>query len=110
MASVRGIEGPVSANMNMAKNVSPRKPLSATVLSLAEAAHAAVDASNEEIPKIVARVGQLTDLLRDSATDVRRACLGEEDGSAARFSHQLDETVTNLWVLFDRHIESLKRL
>ncbi len=77
--------------------------------ALAEAAHAAVDASNKEMSTIVARVGRLTDLLRDSATDMRRTGLGQgEDDPAARFSHQLDKTVAKVGDLFERQCAALQ--
>ena len=77
--------------------------------ALAEAAHAAIKASNEQMSNIMARVGRLIDMLRDSATDVRRECRGQrEDDPAARFSHQLDGAVAKIGDLFDRQCSALQ--
>ncbi len=59
--------------------------------------------------KIVARVGRLTDLLRDTAASVRSACTEEgEDDPAARFAGQLDETLGKVSNLFERQSAALQ--
>ncbi len=77
--------------------------------SLAEATRAAVEASTEEMSKIVARVGHLTDLLRDSAANVRSSGLGGGgDDPAVRFACQLDETLAKVGGLFERQSAALQ--
>ena len=76
---------------------------------LAQAAKAAVDASTTEMSKIVARVGHLTDLLRNSASEVRSLGLGDgEDDSAVRFASHLDETLSKVGDLFERQSAALQ--
>ena len=77
--------------------------------SLEKAAQAAVDASTAEMSKIVARVGRLTDLLRESASEVRSSGLGEgEDDPAVRLAGQLDETLAKVGDLFERQSAALQ--
>lgn len=76
---------------------------------LAEAAAAAVNASTAEMERIAARVGRLTDLLRESAAEVRGADIGDgEDGPAARFASQLDDTLVKVVDLFERQSAALQ--
>ena len=76
---------------------------------LAEAATAAVNASTAEMARIVARVGRLTELLRESAAEVRRADVGDgEDGPAVRFAGQLDDTLVKVGDLFERQSAALQ--
>ncbi|RMH07488.1 MAG: hypothetical protein D6704_05040 [Nitrospirae bacterium] len=80
-----------------------------TSYSLEKAATAAVDASIVEMSRIVARVGRLTDLLRDSAAEVRRSGLGDGgDDLALRFAGQLDETLAKVGNLFERQCAALR--
>lgn len=77
--------------------------------ALAEATHAAVEASKAEMSKIDVRVGCLIDRLHDSSADVCRSDLGQrEDDPAARFSHQLNETEAKVGDLFNRQYAALQ--
>jgi predicted GTPase len=77
--------------------------------SLEKAAQAAVDASTAEMSKIVARAGRLTDLLRESASEVRSLGLGKgEDDPAVRLAGQLDETLAKVGDLFERQSAALQ--
>ena len=51
--------------------------------ALADAARSAVDASTHEMTTIVARLGRLTDLLRDTAADIHRYTRGDASDDAA---------------------------
>ena len=77
--------------------------------SLEKAAQDAVDASTAEMSKIMARVGRLTDLLRESASEVRSSGFGEgEDHPAGRLAGQLDETLAKVGDLFERQLDALR--
>lgn len=72
--------------------------------SLAAAAQVAVDASTDEMSRIVSRVGRLTDLLRHSAADVRR--IGQDE-QAVRFAQHLDATLAKVGDLIERQSGAL---
>lgn len=77
--------------------------------SLEKSAQAAVAASTAEMPKIFARVGLLTDSLRNSAAEVRHYGLGEgADDPTTRFACQLDETTAKILDLFERQSAALQ--
>ncbi len=77
--------------------------------SLEKAAQAAVDASTTEMSKIVARVGRLTDLLREGASEVRSLGFGEDEyDPAVRLAGQLGETLAKVGDLFERQSAALQ--
>jgi len=76
---------------------------------LANAAQAAVDASREEMSKIIARVGRLTDLLRNSASEVCGTRTGKgQDGPVVRFVSQLNEYRAKVNDLVERQSNALE--
>lgn len=59
--------------------------------------------------KIVARVGRLIDLLRDSVADISSSGFDRgEDDPSVRFAHHLDQTVAKVGDLFDRQFAALR--
>ncbi len=70
---------------------------------LAEAAQAAVDGSTEDLARVMARVGQLTDLLRASSERAKqRHGSSDEAAITERFAEELDERSADIGDLFER--------
>lgn len=103
------IEVLMNLNVNNGKDDSRRTRSHMSWYSLDKAAKAAVDASTEEMSKISERVGHLTDLLRNSATEVNISRLEDSlDDPAMRFARQLEETLTKVDDLFERQSAALQ--